>query len=92
MFCLALIHHVRMSANIPNTLFLKWLHSLQAAVILVFVNREDQMVIKRLTNKKEQYEDYTLGQFTVEAERFFTIKDHESLKGGKRELFYFTPR
>ena len=92
MLCLALIHHVHISANIPNTLFLKWLHSLQAAVILVFVNREDQMVIKRLTHKKEQYEDYTLGQFTVEAERFFTIKDHESLKGGKRELFYFTPR
>lgn len=73
-----------MSANIPNTLFLKWLRSLQAAVILVFVNREDQIVIKRLTNKKEQYEDYTLGQFTVETERSFTIKDHESLKGGNR--------
>ena len=65
MLCLALIHHVRMSANIPKALFLKWLRSLQAVVILVFVNREDQMVIKRLTNKKEQYEDYTLGQFTV---------------------------
>ncbi|HIG41518.1 MAG TPA: class I SAM-dependent methyltransferase [Gammaproteobacteria bacterium] len=90
--CLALIHHVRMSANIPNALFLKWLHSLQAAVILEFVHREDEMVVKLLTNKKEQYEDYTLGQFTVEAERFFTIKDHQSLKGGKREMFYFTPR
>lgn len=92
MLCLALIHHVHISANIPNTLFLKWLHSRQAAVILVFVNRKDHMGIKRLTNKKVQYEDYTLDQFTVEAERFFTIKDHQSLKGSKREMFYFTPR
>jgi hypothetical protein len=90
--CLALIHHVHISADIPNTLFLKWLHSLQAAVILEFVNHEDEMVIKLLTNKKEQYEDYTLGQFTVEAEQFFTIMDHQSLKDGKREMFYFTPR
>ena len=65
MLCLALIHHVHISANIPNTLFLKWLHSLQAAVILEFVHREDEMVVKLLTNKKEQYEVYTLGQFTV---------------------------
>lgn len=92
MLCLALIHHVHISANIPNTLFLKWLHSLQVAVILEFVNHEDKMVVKSLANKKKQYEDYTLDQFTVEAERFFTIKDHQSLKGSKREMFYFTPR
>jgi len=91
-FCLALIHHVRMSANIPNAFFLKWLHSLQAGVILEFVNREDEMVMKLLTNKKEQYEDYSLDQFIKEAEQLFTIKDRESLKDGKREIFYLTPR
>jgi hypothetical protein len=48
------------------------------------------MVIKHLSNKKKRYEDYTLGQLTVEAERFFTIKDHGSLKSGKREMFYIT--
>jgi hypothetical protein len=54
-----------MSAYLPDTLFLKWLRALRAAVILEFLNREDQMVIKQLSNKKEQYERYTLGQFTV---------------------------
>jgi len=44
--CLALIHHVRMSANIPNLLFLKWLRSLETEVILEFVNRENEMVVK----------------------------------------------
>ncbi|NKB57395.1 MAG: hypothetical protein GKS00_13800 [Alphaproteobacteria bacterium] len=90
--CLALIHHVRMSANIPNVLFLKWLRSLQSEIILEFVNREDEMVVKLLTNKKEQYEDYNLEQFISEAEQFFTIVDREPLKGGKREIFYLKPR
>lgn len=90
--CLALIHHLRLSANIPNLLFLKWLRSLEADVILEFVNREDEMVVKLLTNKKEQYEDYNLEQFTSEAERFFEIIDRESLKGGRREIFYLKPK
>ncbi len=90
--CLALIHHVRMSANIPNVLFLQWLRSLEAEVILEFVNREDEMVIKLLTNKNEQYEDYNIEQFTTEAKRFFTIMDRETLKGGTREIFYLKPQ
>lgn len=90
--CLALIHHVRLSANIPNVFFLKWLRSLDADVILEFVNRNDEMVVKLLTNKKEQYEDYNFDQFISETEQFFSIVDRESLKGGKREIFYLTPR
>ena len=81
-----------MSANIPNLLFLKWLYSLQAEVVLEFVNRDDEMVVKLLTNKQEQYEDYNLEQFIAEAEKLFTIKDQASLKGGKREIFYLIPR
>ncbi len=90
--CLALIHHVRMSANIPNRLFLKWLRSLDAEIVLEFVNRNDEMVIKLLTNKKEQYEDYNIDQFVKETKEFFTIKDREPLKGGKREIFFLKPR
>ena len=90
--CLALIHHVRLSANIPNILFLKWLRSLESDVIIEFVNRDDEMVVKLLTNKKEQYQDYNLDQFVAEVELLFTIGDRESLKGGKREIFYLLPR
>lgn len=89
--CLALIHHIRLSANIPNLLFLKWLRSLNSDVIMEFVNREDEMVIKLLTNKREQYDDYTLDQFIDEAGRYFIIKDRKPLKGGNRELFFLSP-
>ena len=89
--CLALIHHIRMSANVPNILFLKWLRSLNSDVVLEFVNREDEMVVKLLTNKKEQYADYDIEQFIREAELFFTIENREPLKDGKRELFFLKP-
>lgn len=89
--CLALIHHIRLSANIPNVLFLKWLRSLDSEVILEFVNRDDEMVMKLLTNKKQQYNDYSLDQFIEETESFFTIKDRKPLKGGKREIFFLSP-
>jgi len=90
--CLALIHHIRISANIPNILFLEWLRSLDADLILEFVNRDDDMVIKLLTNKKEQYEDYSLENFILDASQLFNIMDQKSLKEGKRELFFLTPR
>jgi len=90
--CLALIHHVRISANIPNKLFLKWLRSLEAEVVLEFVTRQDEMVIKLLTNKKEQYPDYNISQFIIEAEEYFEIADRASLKEGKREIFFLKPK
>ena len=61
-------------------------------MILEFVNREDDMVVKLLTNKKEQYYDYTLEQFTAEASHFFSIQDRASLKNGDREIFFLTPQ
>lgn len=90
--CLALIHHVRLTSNIPNAMFLDWLRGYNAEIILEFVDRSDEMVIKLLTNKKEQYEDYNLEQFVSEVEQHFDIRDRRKLKGGKREVFYLTPR
>ena len=89
--CLALIHHIRLSANIPIPLFLDWLYSLGANVVLEFVNRNDEMVVKLLTNKQEQYEDYNIDQFLREANKRFEVVDRQPLKSGKRDLFYLKP-
>ena len=90
--CLALIHHVRLSANIPCVMFLEWLHSMNCEVVLEFVDRHDEMVVKLLTNKDEQYADYSLSQFVDEAEKFFDILDRAPLKGGKRMIFHLSPK
>ena len=89
--CLALVHHMRVSANIPLPLFIKWLRSLDAAVIIEFVGRDDEMFHKLIENKREDYADYTSENFEVELGRCFSISDRLKLKGGKREMFLLEP-
>ncbi|MBA3446158.1 MAG: methyltransferase domain-containing protein, partial [Pseudaminobacter sp.] len=89
---LALIHHIRLSANIPIDMFLDWLRGLGSAVVIEFVGREDEMVVKLLMNKKEKYDDYTRENFIAQVEQRYQIRDRRPLKGGHRELFYLEPR
>ena len=89
--CLALIHHLRVAANIPLRLFVDWLHSLDAAVMLEFVSREDEMFRKLLAHKTEDYADYTADNFERQVRRRFSIRDRLPLKGGLRELFLLEP-
>ena len=49
------------------------------------------MFEKLVANRKEQYPDYSLPQFIVEAQRHFRIQDRASLKSSKRELFFLSP-
>ena len=88
---LALVHHIRMSANIPLDVFFDWLAEMGSEVVVEFVDRHDEMVIKLLTNKTEQYEDYNRDNFIAQARRHFVIKQSQQLKGGKREIFHLAP-
>ncbi len=89
--CLALIHHMRVSANIPLSLFVGWLRSLDSAVIIEFVGRDDEMFHTLVENKREEYADYTAENFEAEVARHFSISDRLQLKGGKREMFLLEP-
>ena len=86
-----MIHHIRITSNIPNSIFIKYLRSLNSDVIIEFVDRQDEMVKKLLTNKKEKYADYNRDQFIYEIKQYFTIIDRQPLKTNKRELFFITP-
>ncbi len=90
--CLALIHHVRLSSNIPLELFFDWLASLEAEVVIEFVDRNDEMVEKLLMNKKEQYPDYTRENFESALGAHFKILSTEPLKGEKRRLYHIKPK
>lgn len=90
--CLALIHHMAISANIPMREFLEWLRSLGAATILEFVGPEDEMTRQLLRNKVNQYSDYTVENFEREVKKLFQIGGQIALKGGKRCLYYLEPK
>ena len=86
--CLAFIHHARLVSNIPLDQILDWLHSLNANIIIEFVDRNDEMVVKLLSNKEEKYEDYNKEKFIELLLKKFQIIDRQSLKDNKRELFF----
>ena len=88
---LALVHHLRVAANIPLPLFIGWLRSLDAACILEFIGRDDEMFQTLLENKREDYADYTAENFESEVRRCFSVRDRLKLKGGLRELFLLEP-
>ena len=89
--CLAVVHHVRVSMNLPLGMFMDWLRRLNATVIIEFVSREDEMFVSLLANKTERYEDYNLAAFEAEARERFSIVDRRKIKGGQRELFVLEP-
>lgn len=86
--CLALVHHIVISANIPLADFLDWLAGLGGAVVIEFVGREDEMVQALLANREDQYSDYHLDVFRRLLAERFEIRAEQSLKGAKRRIFF----
>ena len=89
---LALIHHMVISANIPMQDFLEWLYGFGAAVILEFVGPDDEMTLRLLKNKRNQYPDYTQSRFESIASSMFEIADAAPLKEGRRRIYLLLPR
>jgi hypothetical protein len=55
------------------------------------VDRHDEMVVKLLTNKVEQYPAYNLGNFERELRELFQPLSTLSLKDGSRRLYHCAP-
>ena len=92
LLCLALIHHMVISANIPMRDFLAWIRSLDSDVILEFVGPEDEMTQHLLKNRVNQYTDYTEENFDSIASEMFTIVEKMPLKSGRRQIYYLQPQ
>jgi hypothetical protein len=90
--CLALIHHIVITANIPLKEFIDWLASLGTSLVIEFVTKEDPMVKKLLKNKEDNYTDYEVGYFeNCLAESFHLLKT-ERMKSGNRILYFAESR
>lgn len=90
--CLALVHHIVISANIPLGDFIRWLAGLGTSLIIEFVGRDDEMVQTLLANREDQYDDYNPQTFKRLLETHFDVRDHRDLKGGKRRIYFATAR
>lgn len=91
LLCLALIHHMVISANIPLRSYIEWIRSLDCVVIIEFVGPSDEMTMQLLKNKANQYEDYNEENFLSILKEMFTVRDSRLLKDGKRTIYYLEP-
>lgn len=90
--CLALIHHVAITANIPIRDFVDWLRSLETCLVIEFVTRDDSMVRTLLRNKRDDYDDYDTAHFERCLGDGFDVVRRLPLASGTRILYYCTPR
>jgi len=86
--CLALIHHVVITASIPMQDFLRWLADTADQLIIEFVSRDDEKVGILLGNKTEDYADYSHESFRRALSEHFAIEKELALESGNRFLYW----
>ncbi|MBT8048939.1 MAG: class I SAM-dependent methyltransferase [Xanthomonadales bacterium] len=86
--CLALIHHVVISANIPLEEFVGWLADTSDQLIIEYVSRSDDKVEALLRNKEDKYTDYTRQNLERTLEMHYRIARKLSLESGNRFLYW----
>jgi hypothetical protein len=91
--CLAVLHHVSISGNIPVADFLDWLRSLSTALVIEFPTPEDPMVKRLLARKRpHDHPDYRREWFERSLSERFDVVRSETLSSGTRELYFARPR
>ena len=89
--CLALVHHLSIAANVPLAEVVDWLASLGAALVVEFAGREDPMVKRLLSRKRDDsHPDYDVARFEAELSSSFEIVRREEL--ATRTLYEARPR
>jgi hypothetical protein len=91
--CLAVVHHVVITGNVPLREFLGWLRSLDCALVIEFPDREDPMVQRLLSGKPEAANpDYDRENFERALGETFEVERSEQLASGTRTLYEARPR
>ena len=89
--CLAVVHHVCITGNVPVREFLDWLRSLDTALVIEFPDREDPMVRRLLGGKRDgSNPDYERATFERALEERFAI-DRSASVSDTRTLFEARP-
>jgi hypothetical protein len=90
--CLALVHHVCITGNVPVRELLDWLASLDTALVIEFPDRADPMVARLLSGKREgSNPDYEKPAFERALAERFTVDRTEAVSD-TRTLYEARPR
>ena len=91
--CLALVHHLALSANVPLAHVVDWLASLGAELVVELPTPADPMVEALLARKRAGlHADYGRETFERLLGEAFTVERTEELAGATRVLYHAVPR
>ena len=91
--CLALVHHLSVSRNVPLREIVDWLGDLDCEIVVEFAGREDPMVQRLLSGKRtDAHPDYDRATFEHLLEARFEVLDELELPSGTRTLYFARPR
>ncbi len=89
--CLAVVHHVCITGNVPVRELLDWLRSLDTALVIEFPDRADPMVQRLLSGKREgSNPDYEQAAFERLLEERFAV-DRSAPVSDTRTLYEARP-
>jgi hypothetical protein len=90
--CLAVVHHLAITRNIPLASFVGWLRSLDAAALVEFPTAEDAQVRRLLEAKRPgSHADYDLSAFERLLAEQFAIERREQISA-TRVAYLVNPR
>ena len=86
--CLALVHHVVISANVPMEEFVSWLADISDQLVIEYVSRSDEKVKTLLRNKVDRYSDYSKESLEKNLGKYFGIIQQKEMESGNRQLYW----
>lgn len=84
---LALMHHLRVTYNIPFEYQAEFFAGFSKNLIIEFVEKDDSKVQTMLLNREDVFDDYTKENFEAKFEGFYKILDKRPIKDTKRTLY-----
>ena len=90
--CLALVHHLSISRNVPLREVVRWLRDLGGEIVVELPDRADPMVRRLLLGKRDDaHPDYSRETFEQELRSRFDVVESVELSG-TRTLYHAAPR
>jgi hypothetical protein len=86
--CLALIHHVVISANVPMEEFISYLAGLSGQLVIEYVSRSDDKVKSLLRNKEDRYSDYSKESLEKILGKYYRVVKQQEMESGNRHLYW----
>jgi ribosomal protein L11 methylase PrmA len=85
--CLALVHHLALTNNLPLSYISKMLFNHTKKLIIEFIPKTDSNVKLLLSRRTDIFENYNQESFEKEFQNYFRIIERKKIKGSERILY-----